>query len=38
MRILLLNQFYKPDVAATEQLLPDVAEELAACGHEVDVV
>ncbi len=38
MRILLLNQFYKPDTAATGQLLADVAERLVACGHEVDVI
>jgi putative colanic acid biosynthesis glycosyltransferase WcaI len=38
MRVLLLNQFYKPDVAATGQLLADVAEKLAECGHEVDVI
>lgn len=38
MRILLINQFYKPDTAATGQLLADVAEELASRGHEVHVV
>lgn len=38
MRILLLNQFYVPDVAATGQLLADLAAELAALGHEVHVV
>lgn len=38
MRILFLNQFYIPDIAATGQLLADVAEELAAQGHEVHVV
>jgi len=38
MRILFLNQFYVPDVAATGQLLADVAEELAAQGHEVHVI
>ena len=38
MRILLINQFYKPDTAATGQLLADVAEELAAHGHEVHVI
>ena len=38
MRILFLNQFYIPDVAATGQLLADVAEELAAQGHEVHVI
>lgn len=38
MRILLLNQFYPPDTAATGQLLADVAAGLAADGHEVHVV
>ena len=38
MRVLLLNQFYIPDTAATGQLLADVAEEMAAQGHEVHVI
>lgn len=38
MRILFLNQYYIPDVAATGQLLADVAEQLAAQGHEVHVI
>jgi colanic acid biosynthesis glycosyl transferase WcaI len=38
MRILLLNQFYVPDVAATGQLLADLAESLVARGHEVHIV
>jgi len=38
MRILLLNQFYKPDTAATGQLLADVAERLVECGHEAHVI
>ena len=38
MRILLLNQFYKPDVAATGQLLADLAEGLAQRGHKVYVL
>jgi colanic acid biosynthesis glycosyl transferase WcaI len=38
MRILFLNQFYIPDVAATGQLLADVAGALAAQGHEVHIV
>lgn len=38
MRILLLNQFYPPDTAATGQLLSDVACALAAAGHEVHVL
>jgi len=38
VRILLLNQYYRPDVAATGQLLADVAERLALNGHEVHVI
>jgi colanic acid biosynthesis glycosyl transferase WcaI len=38
MEILLINQFYIPDTAATGQLLADVAESLAAEGHEVHVI
>ena len=38
MRILLVNQFFWPDSAATSQLLTDVARELAARGHEVYAV
>ena len=38
MRVLLLNQFYPPDVAPTGQVLHDVAQALAARGHEVQVV
>jgi colanic acid biosynthesis glycosyl transferase WcaI len=38
VRILFVNQFYIPDVAATGQLLADVAEELAAQGHQVHVI
>lgn len=38
MRILFLNQYYIPDVAATGQLLADVAEEMAAQGNEVHVI
>jgi colanic acid biosynthesis glycosyl transferase WcaI len=38
VRILFLNQFYIPDTAATGQLLADVAEGLAAEGHEVHVI
>jgi colanic acid biosynthesis glycosyl transferase WcaI len=38
MRVLFVNQFYVPDVAATGQLLADVAEELAGRGHDVHVV
>lgn len=38
MYILLINQFYKPDMAATGQLLADLAESLVARGHEVHVI
>jgi glycosyltransferase involved in cell wall biosynthesis len=38
VRVLLLNQFYPPDVAPTGQALHDVAGVLAARGHEVHVV
>ena len=38
MRILLLNQFYPPDTAATGQLLADLAEGLVEQGHEVHVL
>lgn len=38
MRVLLINQFYIPDTAATGQLLADVAESLKAEGHEVHVI
>jgi glycosyltransferase involved in cell wall biosynthesis len=35
MRVLLVNQYFWPDMAATAQLLADLAEDLAAAGHEV---
>lgn len=38
MRIWLLNQFYPPDVAPTGQVLRDLAQALAARGHEVTVI
>ncbi len=38
MRILFINQFYKPDAAATGQLLGDLAADLVGRGHEVHVV
>lgn len=38
MRILLLNQFFWPELAATSQLLTDVARHLAEEGHQVTVV
>jgi glycosyltransferase involved in cell wall biosynthesis len=36
--VLFINQFFYPDVAATAQLLTDVAEDLSAAGAEVTVV
>jgi len=38
MRVLLVNQFYRPDVAATGQLLADLAEGLVQRNHEVHVL
>jgi len=38
MRILLLNQFYLPDVASTGQHAGDLAQALADRGHEVHVL
>lgn len=38
MKILLLNQTFHPDVAATAQYLSDLAAELARQGHRVTVV
>ncbi|HRU04723.1 MAG TPA: glycosyltransferase family 4 protein [Candidatus Brocadiia bacterium] len=38
MKVLLLNQFYPPDTAATGQLLADVASHLASLGHDVHVL
>lgn len=38
MRILLINQFFHPDSAATSQLLTDLARELAHQGHQVSVI
>lgn len=38
MRVLLLNQFYPPDMAPTGQLLHALGRTLAARGHEVRVV
>ena len=38
MRILLLNQFFWPDSAATSQLLTDVARGLSGQGHEVHAI
>ena len=38
MKVLFINQFFHPDVAATAQLLTDLAEDLTAAGHSVTVV
>src|SRR5262245_56489174 len=38
MRIVLLNQFYPPDLAPTGHYLHDVACALRAAGHEVTVI
>lgn len=38
MRILFVNQFYAPDESATAELLAELAEDLAAAGHDVSVV
>ena len=38
MRIVLLNQYYAPDEAATAQLLADVGAGLARAGHQVVAV
>jgi colanic acid biosynthesis glycosyl transferase WcaI len=38
MRVVLLNQFYPPDVAPTGRYLHDLARALVRAGHEVTVV
>jgi colanic acid biosynthesis glycosyl transferase WcaI len=38
MRILILHPHYWPEIAATAQLSTDLAEDLAAAGHEVQVL
>ena len=38
MRILLLNQYYAPDEAATAQVLADLGAALAAAGHSVTAI
>jgi glycosyltransferase involved in cell wall biosynthesis len=38
MRVVFLNRFYWPDEPATGQLLTDLAEALAARGHDVTVI
>lgn len=35
MRVLILNQFFYPDISATSQLMTDLADDLAAQGAEV---
>ena len=38
MKVLLLNQFYWPDLTATSQLLTDLTRHLAEEGHQVTVI
>lgn len=38
MRIIAINRFYWPDQSATAQMLTDLAEHLAAHGHDVSVI
>ena len=38
MRILFVNQYYWPDLAATSQMLTDLCEHVARQGHEVHVL
>lgn len=38
MKVLFVNQFYYPDVAATAQIMADLAEHLVERGHEVHVL
>lgn len=38
MRLIFLNRYYWPEEPATAQLLTDLAESLAAAGHEVTVI
>ena len=38
MKILLLNQFFPPDLAPTGQMAADLAEDLVAAGHSVTVL
>ena len=38
MRILVVNQHYWPEIAATAQLLSDLCEDIAAAGHDVTVI
>ena len=38
MKVLLLNQFFPPDLAPTGQMAADLAEDLALAGHSVSVL
>lgn len=38
MRIVVVNQHYWPEIAATAQLLTDLCEDAAAAGHDVTVI
>lgn len=38
MKVLLLNQFFLPDLSASARIAADLAEDLAAAGHEVTAV
>ncbi len=38
MRLLVINQHYWPEIAATAQILTDLCEDLAQLGHQVTVV
>ena len=38
MKLLFINQYYWPDMAATAQMLTDLCEHLARAGHEVSVL
>jgi len=38
MKLLLINQYYWPDYAATAQMMVDLAERLTEAGHEVHVL
>lgn len=38
MHILIINQYYYPDIAATAQICADLAEDLVYAGHQVTVL
>ncbi len=38
MKILLINQYFYPEVASTAQLMTELSEDLVKCGHQVTVV